>query len=161
MKSPRNEEAAPTDETDQDVPVDVMPQLVRDHGFDFVVVELPHECVSEDDPSGPPESCEARVGLARGLAQIECEDPVETETGARAEIRNALTKGALGEGGEPVEEGKDHHRGNSRDEHRCERQKGADRKPPLMSERFEARIRRDSERAGDRQRHEHALHVVP
>src|SRR5215471_15505398 len=74
------------------VPLFVMANFVRDHGFQFWLGELRDECIEQDDFSKTSKPGKERVGVARTFAAVHHIDAARGKLGAPRQGEKALAQ---------------------------------------------------------------------
>src|SRR5262249_61363214 len=92
------------------VPLFVMPDFMRQHGFQFCLGELPDEGVEQDDFSETSEPGEKGVRVTRAFAAVHYLDAARGKTGALRQRKETLAQCSFGQWCEFVEKRHDDRR---------------------------------------------------
>jgi hypothetical protein len=99
----------------------VMPEFVREHGFDFVVGIIVQQSVGENDAAGRAESGERGVGLLAFLGKMPLIDAAHAGAGAFAQNNQAALEFFVFERLEFVKDRKQHDRRELREQNQSPR----------------------------------------
>src|SRR6185312_5554074 len=130
--------------------MDVMPEFVRKHSFDFVVGVVLQQRVSEDDAPGVSQSGKRSVGLLALFRELPFVHATHAGAGALAEPYQAIAQLLVLKWNKFVEDGKEHHGSKLGEDHEQYRKSSPGNQPPVAE--------RDTDDGIDefgKQRHQH------
>ena len=158
---PEQRDSRLDEDTFQNVPVHVMPEFVRENGFDFVVGIIIQQSVGENDAAGGAESGERGVSLLAFLGKMPLIDTPHAGAGAFAQNDQAALELLVFERFKLVKNRKQHNRRELCEQYQKSEENGPGDHPPVLRALAHEQVEKFDHNRGHDQADKKTLAFIP